>query len=67
MVAFVITVSDVVTFLAIAIVLGMVAWVNGRRAYRQWRCKHTRTFENGSCDEICRDCHKNLGFIGRKK
>lgn len=34
------------------------------RAIRQARCRHERYFENGSCHAICRDCRKDLGFIG---
>lgn len=49
-------------------VLGFVMAVYGLYqlpgAIRQWRCKHARAFENGRCDAICYDCHKNLGFIG---
>ena len=26
-------------------------------------CKHLRVYETKSCDAICRDCGKNLGFI----
>jgi len=32
---------------------------------KQWKCKHETYYENGSCDAICRNCGKNLGFIGR--
>ena len=31
---------------------------------RQHLCKHPRYFETGSCDAVCSDCRKNLGFIG---
>jgi len=27
-------------------------------------CKHQVFHENRACDAICRDCGKNLGFIG---
>lgn len=33
---------------------------------KQRFCKHGSTYENRACDEICRRCGKNLGFIGRK-
>lgn len=30
----------------------------------QMRCRHDRSVrETSSCDAICNDCHKNLGFI----
>jgi hypothetical protein len=31
---------------------------------KQWRCKHLQYRETMACDAICRDCNKNLGFIG---
>ena len=31
---------------------------------RQRKCLHTDVHENGRCDACCRDCGKNLGFIG---
>jgi len=31
---------------------------------RKKRCKHINTFENMACHLICRDCRKDLGFIG---
>jgi len=34
------------------------------RVIRQSRCKHDRVFETGSCDAVCIECRKNLGFIG---
>jgi hypothetical protein len=27
-------------------------------------CKHLRVRESMACDAICRDCHRNIGFIG---
>ncbi len=34
------------------------------RIIRQRRCKHERFYETRSCDAVCTDCGKNLGFIG---
>ena len=34
-------------------------------AFMQWRCKHPRYHETSSCDAICLECGKNLGFIQR--
>lgn len=31
---------------------------------RQSRCTHDRMYETQSCDAICQQCGKNLGFIG---
>ena len=47
-----------------AIVLIVVALLSLPRMWRQARCKHLRFYETGACDAICRDCGKNLGFIG---
>lgn len=35
-----------------------------RRALRRARCEHARFHETMACDAICKDCGKNLGFIG---
>lgn len=35
------------------------------RMIRQARCRHNGDVaETSACDAICRDCGKNLGFIG---
>lgn len=41
------------------ILLSLPNWI------RQQRCKHIRYHETMSCDAICNDCGKNLGFIGK--
>lgn len=33
-------------------------------AWQRRRCKHKNYFENRACNAICRDCGKDLGFIG---
>ena len=33
-------------------------------AVRQYRCSHSEVRETPSCDAVCRDCGKGLGFIG---
>jgi ABC-type uncharacterized transport system permease subunit len=48
----------------IAIVAAVYAAFAVPRLIRQSRCAHTRFFETGACDAVCRDCGKNLGFIG---
>jgi len=35
-----------------------------RVVVKQWLCEHTEYFEDRKCDAICRNCGKNLGFIG---
>lgn len=37
---------------------GLVSW------WKRAHCEHTRIHEDGSCTAWCRDCGKNLGFIG---
>lgn len=34
------------------------------RTTKQARCSHLRVYETESCDAICCDCRKNVGFIG---
>lgn len=31
---------------------------------KQSRCKHENYYETRACDAICKECGKNLGFIG---
>lgn len=47
------------------IIAGAVAlvWVR-HQWFRQQRCNHPRISETTSCDAICCECGKNLGFIG---
>jgi hypothetical protein len=35
------------------------------RLIRQSLCSHAHYHETSSCDAICNDCGRNLGFIGR--
>lgn len=42
----------------------LVAAISAPRLLRQSRCKHVHFRETGSCDAVCNDCGKNLGFIG---
>lgn len=34
------------------------------RAIRQMTCAHLVFYETRACDAVCRQCGKNLGFIG---
>lgn len=47
-----------------AVVLLLVILVALPGIVRQARCKHASVRETSACDAICRDCGKNLGFIG---
>ena len=50
--------------LALAMFL-IIALAHLPRVLRQALCRHDgRVWENGACDAICRECGKNLGFIG---
>ena len=62
---FIYTIGDLLTLLIIistiatAIVVGVIQW------YKESRCKHDGGYnETQACDAICRQCGKNLGFIG---
>ena len=48
--------------IAIIILIIVCCFIPG--AVKRWKCKHENYIENGSCDAICRNCGKNLGFIG---
>ena len=65
---FVYTIRDV---LAVAVVLAFAVYGLLRifaTSIRQWLCKHDKGyFENMACDAICRECGKNLGFVGGLK
>lgn len=46
-------------------VFGAVTYLNLKELCKQRRCKHTSgVHETRACDAICKDCGKNLGFIG---
>jgi hypothetical protein len=62
---FIYTIGDLLTLLVIistiatAIVIGVIQW------YKESRCKHDGGYnETQACEAICRQCGKNLGFIG---
>jgi len=51
--------------LAIFLLIVLVGVLAGLwTVFKQWRCLHANKFENMQCDYICRDCGKNLGFVG---
>ncbi len=54
--------AEVLAVLAI-IVIAVLAGLP--QAIRQTLCRHDRDVaETSACDAVCRDCGKNLGFIG---
>lgn len=48
----------------LALFLLFTAWDTMGDAIAQSRCKHTRLRETQACQLVCRDCGKDLGFIG---
>ena len=63
---FVITFGDVFGLIALAVFLLIVGFVYAKQAWKQSRCKHDGGVnETMACDAICRQCGKNLGFIGK--
>lgn len=48
-------------FLIIFIIAAVIAVKN---MLKQRRCSHASFRETSSCDAICNNCGKNLGFIG---
>lgn len=64
---FIYTTADLIFGIIALVILVAIVVSLGYLQVKQWMCKHKRTFENMACSEICRDCNKNLGFIGRNK
>jgi hypothetical protein len=63
---FVITFGDVFSLIALAVFLLVVGFVYAKQAWKQSRCKHDGgVSETMACDAICKQCGKNLGFIGK--
>jgi len=63
---FVMTLSDVIGLIAIAVFLLVVGFVYAKQAWKKSRCKHdSGVIETTACDAICKKCGKNLGFIGK--
>lgn len=60
-----ITLGDLIGLAVIGIAILMAAAVYVPQYLRQRRCKHdTGVNETNACEAICRQCGKNLGFIG---
>ena len=61
---FIWTMSDFIGlafFVAVALIAAMAGF---GRWYRHYKCDHENYHENTACHAICRDCGKDLGFIG---
>lgn len=57
--------GEIVGFIVVVLVLGLVGLIQAAEWWKTYRCRHAgRISENRSCDAICDDCGKNLGFIG---
>jgi hypothetical protein len=63
---FVITFGDVFGLVALAVFLLAVGFVYAKQAWKQSRCNHEGGVnETMACAAICKQCGKNLGFIGK--
>lgn len=62
---FVITLGDMLALGIFVFCVLVVILVTVAKAIRQGRCPHDGgVHETQACDAICRQCGKNLGFIG---
>ena len=62
---FVVTLGDVVGLFASGLVVICALMIGARRWWRVRFCKHDLgVMETQSCNAICKQCGKNLGFIG---
>lgn len=62
---FIWTIGDLFNLAIIGCVAVIFAAVYIPMAFKQWCCKHNAGVnETQACDAICRQCGKNLGFIG---
>lgn len=61
---FVYTISDLigVAVFVLVVVIGISHLLY--TIVKQKLCRHEKYFENGQCHAICRNCGKDLGFIG---
>ena len=60
----VITLSEVFSLVLLGLVLLFIAGSAIKEYITQSRCKHEDVRENMACHAICRECGKDLGFIG---
>ena len=62
-----ITIGDIIAFTLAAILFLFIIGITLHDVIKQKLCSHEEFYESGSCDAICKKCHKNLGFIGLVK
>jgi len=63
---FIYTIGDILTVLAIVLAIATITIISVIQWYKESRCKHDGGYnETQACDAICRQCGKNLGFIGK--
>ena len=53
----------VLAVMAVPVLLLVVA-IFVKERMKQYKCPHENYYETMSCDAICSNCGKNLGFIG---
>jgi hypothetical protein len=57
--------KHLVDMVAVLLVIGAALLITLRTVSRQSKCPHNGAVsETQACDAICRQCGKNLGFIG---
>lgn len=63
---FIYTISDILALLVIVLTIATIIVVSVVQWFKESRCKHDGGYnETQKCDAICRQCGKNLGFIGK--
>lgn len=63
---FLITLGDVFGLIALVVFLLIVGFAYAKQKLEKSRCKHdSGVSETMACDAICKQCGKNLGFIGK--
>lgn len=63
---FIYTIGDILVLVMIALSIATVTIIGVVQWYKESRCKHDGGYnETQACDAICRQCGKNLGFIGK--
>ena len=61
---FIYTIGDIIGVIMVLVMFVIVIIAAIEKHLRQYLCKHERYYETIACDAVCRNCGKNLGFIG---
>ena len=61
---FVYTIETIFSGFMIAVFIIIKLYLIISSSLKQRKCKHKNYRETMSCDAVCVDCSKNLGFIG---